>query len=411
MSRAAIATARRTIASVPGAVVTPTRMRSAVSQSSFGWWRWRCSSSSSSVSSAKKRSASSRKRDQVVRPKEVRERLGHLFRRVDVAVRPSDGEAARVRSRPTRSGRPCAPPSPAPARGPGPRDPLHRIGDALEVLNVDRRDDVDVIVEQLEHVLPSLLVATEPGHVGVGQFVDEGDLGLATRIASRSISSNVEPRYSTVLRGTTSRPSSRSLGLSAARDTRRSRLRRRCHAPSDDAPRPASRRSYRPRQRHRGRYGTARRSTGRRPRTSGSRLRRLVAPVVTGWPPCLSTDGGREAKAMSGAGSPVKYRRRPRVGETDRSPTVPLLSPSSQLTAPRSAAARRCSCSQEAQLGAVVLAGDESRQSRHGARPVALDRPSGSGRVASAGGDVRVVAAARGGDQVGGGIDAPGLCQ
>ena len=41
------------------------------------------------------------------------------------------------------------------------------------------RDDGDPGVEQLEHVLPPLLVAARARHVGVRQLVDEGDLGPA----------------------------------------------------------------------------------------------------------------------------------------------------------------------------------------------------------------------------------------
>src|SRR5574340_342426 len=47
---------------------------------------------------------------------------------------------------------------------------------ALEMLDVDRRVDVDPGGQELLHVLPALLVA-RAGGVGVGELVDQGDLG------------------------------------------------------------------------------------------------------------------------------------------------------------------------------------------------------------------------------------------
>ena len=49
--------------------------------------------------------------------------------------------------------------------------------EALEVLDVHRREDVDARVEQLDHVLPALWVAGA-GRVGVGQLVDEDELRM-----------------------------------------------------------------------------------------------------------------------------------------------------------------------------------------------------------------------------------------
>ncbi len=49
---------------------------------------------------------------------------------------------------------------------------------ALEVLHVDRRVDVDPGLEQLADVLPALQVTRARG-VGVGQLVDEDELRLA----------------------------------------------------------------------------------------------------------------------------------------------------------------------------------------------------------------------------------------
>ncbi len=51
-------------------------------------------------------------------------------------------------------------------------DPFHRVGQRLEVLDVDGGDHRDPGVEDLEHVLPPLLVTSGSGHVGVGQLVD-----------------------------------------------------------------------------------------------------------------------------------------------------------------------------------------------------------------------------------------------
>ena len=63
--------------------------------------------------------------------------------------------------------------------------PLRHAGDLvddvverLQVLDVDRGDHGDAGVEQLLDVLPALGVAGA-GHVGVGQLVDQGDLGAA----------------------------------------------------------------------------------------------------------------------------------------------------------------------------------------------------------------------------------------
>ena len=48
----------------------------------------------------------------------------------------------------------------------------------LDVLDVDRRDDIDPGVQQFLDILPALFV-TRPGRVGVGQLVDQGDVGIA----------------------------------------------------------------------------------------------------------------------------------------------------------------------------------------------------------------------------------------
>ncbi len=59
---------------------------------------------------------------------------------------------------------------------PYPGDGLHDIAQRLQVLDVDRRDDVDAGRQQLLHVLPALGVAGA-GDVGVGELVDQHHLG------------------------------------------------------------------------------------------------------------------------------------------------------------------------------------------------------------------------------------------
>ncbi len=53
-----------------------------------------------------------------------------------------------------------------------------RVVEALEVLDVDGRDDVDAGLEHLLDVLPALLVP-HPGRIRVGELVDERELGRA----------------------------------------------------------------------------------------------------------------------------------------------------------------------------------------------------------------------------------------
>ena len=52
------------------------------------------------------------------------------------------------------------------------------VGEAFEMLDVERRPDVDAGVEQFLDVLPALGMAAV-GRVGVGEFVDDDELGLA----------------------------------------------------------------------------------------------------------------------------------------------------------------------------------------------------------------------------------------
>ncbi len=74
-------------------------------------------------------------------------------------------------------------------------DRLDDVVERLQVLDVDRRDDADAGVEQVLDVLPALLVGGAR-HVGVGQLVDQHDLGRPGQDARTSISSCDVPRWS-----------------------------------------------------------------------------------------------------------------------------------------------------------------------------------------------------------------------
>ena len=63
-------------------------------------------------------------------------------------------------------------------------DLLDDVVQRLEVLDVQRRDDVDAGLEQLLDVLPALLVA-RAGDVRVRELVDERDLRAAARAPRR----------------------------------------------------------------------------------------------------------------------------------------------------------------------------------------------------------------------------------
>ena len=79
-------------------------------------------------------------------------------------------------------------------------DLLDDVVDGLEVLDVQRRDDVDSRREQLLDVLASASRCRDPGR-SCGRAVDERDLWLAGEIASMSISSNARPLCSTTPAG------------------------------------------------------------------------------------------------------------------------------------------------------------------------------------------------------------------
>src|SRR5258708_6623053 len=58
---------------------------------------------------------------------------------------------------------------------------LDLVGDALEVLDVDRGDDVDSGGEDVHDVLPALVVLAGSRNVRVGELVDQGDLGPSSQ--------------------------------------------------------------------------------------------------------------------------------------------------------------------------------------------------------------------------------------
>ena len=153
-------------------------------------------------------------------------RSAQLAQRDEIALAE---EVARSRARPAAACRPCpragarAARRAADRRAPLRRRVEHRVrhrlpdadaGDAaddvvqaFEVLDVERRVDVDARVEQLLDVVPALGMARAFG-VGVRQLVDEDERGLRASAASRSNSGSCAPRYSTIRGGRTSRPSS-----------------------------------------------------------------------------------------------------------------------------------------------------------------------------------------------------------
>ena len=174
--------ARRTRVSDSGPPVTATTTRSRASQVSVIWFSSRYFSSAASTWSASHSSASSRSAVRLSAPEVVGQRGVDALRCVDVAVG-----------------------KPAPQRFRRDVDQLDLVGgandlvghllllldagdlgddvvEALQVLDVDRRDDRDARVEQLLDVLPAFGVPAAGG-VGVGELVDEDHLRL--RAAAR----------------------------------------------------------------------------------------------------------------------------------------------------------------------------------------------------------------------------------
>jgi len=80
-------------------------------------------------------------------------------------------------------------------------DLAHRVGAALQVLDVDCRVYVDAGVEQFQNILVAFGMA-RARRVAVCQFVNQRQLRAPSSRASMSISSSMAPRYSIFLRGT-----------------------------------------------------------------------------------------------------------------------------------------------------------------------------------------------------------------
>jgi hypothetical protein len=80
------------------------------------------------------------------------------------------------------------------------------IGDALEMLDVDGSDDADARAENLQDILPAFFVPPGARHVGVGQLVDQGDLGPSAQDRVEVHLLQAAPPVFDHLAGTTSRP-------------------------------------------------------------------------------------------------------------------------------------------------------------------------------------------------------------
>jgi hypothetical protein len=86
------------------------------------------------------------------------------------------------------------------------RDLRDHVIEALDVLDIDRRVDVDAVTHQFFDVEIALRVAAA-FDVGVCELIDQDDCGRRAMMASRSISSSDCSLYSMCRRGTISRPS------------------------------------------------------------------------------------------------------------------------------------------------------------------------------------------------------------
>ena len=115
----------------------------------------------------------------VLRPEEAGERGRNLRLGIDVAVEHAPAELVRrgvdeldlIRSPDDPIRHPLAHADAA--------DAFDGVGQGLNVLDVDRGDDSDAGFEDLEDVLPSLLVTSRSRHVGVRQLVDEHEGGTS----------------------------------------------------------------------------------------------------------------------------------------------------------------------------------------------------------------------------------------
>ena len=118
-------------------------------------------------------------------------------------------------------------------------DLLDDVVDRLEVLDVDRGDDVDAGGEQLLDVLPALRVA-RAGHVGVGELVDQRDLGPA---GEHGVDVHLGERRRRGRSSSCARDHLQAVehlgGVLRGRGSRRTRRRRRCRARARRWPSPS----------------------------------------------------------------------------------------------------------------------------------------------------------------------------
>ena len=117
-------------------------------------------------------------RHQVLGSEEMGQRVGDLLGGIDVAVDhpPTKGLGRRVDELQLVGS--AHDPIRDPLAHPGAGHALDGVSNALEVLDVDRGDHRDPGVDELDDVLPPLLVAPRPRDVGMGELVDEGQLRL-----------------------------------------------------------------------------------------------------------------------------------------------------------------------------------------------------------------------------------------
>ncbi len=118
-------------------------------------------------------------RGEVLGPEEAVQRGGDLVLRINVAVQHPAPQLVRRRIDQLELVGPAHDPVRHSLSHADSGDPFHGVRQRLDVLDVDGGDDGDAGVEDLEYVLPPLLVATRTRHVGVGQLIDEHHRGLA----------------------------------------------------------------------------------------------------------------------------------------------------------------------------------------------------------------------------------------
>ena len=175
-------------------------------------------------------------------------------------------------------------------------DPLDDVVERLEVLHVHRGQHVDPGGEQLLDVLPALRVARARG-VGVGELVDEHDLG---RAGEHGVDVQLGQGDAAVHdRAAGQRLAGPRAGrrCGCGRGSRPARRRRPCRVRRAGAPRRAWRRSCRPRARRRG----------------GSAARRGHSCRHPAPPPPRASATARFSRVTFTAGSPRNPRTRPCV--------------------------------------------------------------------------------------------------